>query len=87
MDHQTTILVGTTKGLFLLHSDGAREAWEVTGPLCDGWAINHATDDAATGTIWAGGGGEWSGAGVWRSEDGGASWTVSKLADGRMDPK
>lgn len=85
MDHQTTILVGTTKGLFILHSDGAREAWEVTGPLFDGWAINHATDDAATGTIWAGGGGEWSGAGVWRSEDGGASWAVSKLADGTID--
>ena len=41
--------------------------------------------DAETGTIWAGGGGDWSGAGIWRSDDGGDSWTVAKLCSGQMD--
>ncbi|MBY6162215.1 glycoside hydrolase [Mameliella alba] len=80
-----TVLVGTTKGLFLLQSDAARQDWTVKGPLCDGWGINHAIGDPRTGTLWAGGGGEWSGAGVWRSTDGGETWQLAKLADGTVD--
>ncbi len=80
-----TLLVGTTKGAFLLSGDAARHGWTVRGPLCDGWPINHVIGDAATGRIWAAGGGEWHGAGVWRSEDGGQNWTLSKLADGQFD--
>ena len=41
--------------------------------------------DRATGTIWAGGGGDWHGAGVWRTEDGGESWQVTRLTKGTMD--
>ena len=41
--------------------------------------------DPETGTLWAGGGGEWHGAGIWRSEDGGASWKVTRLTKGKMD--
>jgi photosystem II stability/assembly factor-like uncharacterized protein len=41
--------------------------------------------DPETGTLWAGGGGDWHGAGVWRSEDGGATWKVSRLTKGTMD--
>ena len=41
--------------------------------------------DPESGTIWAGGGGEWHGAGIWRSDDGGASWKVTRLTKGKMD--
>ncbi|MDD9729246.1 exo-alpha-sialidase [Mameliella sp. AT18] len=85
MSQAITVLVGTSKGLFLLQSDAARTDWSVKGPLCDGWGINHAIGDPETGTLWAGGGGEWSGAGVWRSVDGGDSWELVKLADGTVD--
>lgn len=84
MADRITLLVGTTKGLFRITTDD-RARWEVTGPACDGWPINHATGDAGTGALWAAGGGEWHGAGVWRSADGGESWTLTKLADGQMD--
>lgn len=80
-----TLLVGTTKGLFLLDGGEGRTGWTVSGPHCDLWTINHAVGDPETGTIWAGGGDDWNGAGVWRSEDGGASWEVSMLALGQRE--
>ncbi|MGR3582605.1 MAG: WD40/YVTN/BNR-like repeat-containing protein, partial [Pseudooceanicola nanhaiensis] len=77
------LLVGTTKGLFIVEGDPGRESWKVKGPHCDGWPINHAI---GTGdSLWAGGGGEWSGAGVWRSTDGGESWELTRLTRGSMD--
>ena len=79
-----SLLVGTTKGLFLVTSED-RSDWSVDGPHCDLWPINHAIGDAGTGTIWAGGGSEWEGTGVWRSDDRGASWTLSKLAHGQSE--
>ena len=79
------LLVGTTKGLFLIESDADRAGWRVRGPFCDGWPVNHALGDPETGTIWAGGGGAWHGAGIWRSEDGGESWEVVRLTKGEMD--
>ena len=79
-----SLLVGTTKGLFLVTSED-RSDWSVDGPHCDLWPINHAIGDASTGTIWAGGGSEWEGTGVWRSDDRGASWTLSKLAHGQSE--
>ncbi|MBS0125180.1 sialidase family protein [Thetidibacter halocola] len=82
MTSGVTVLAGTTKGLFLIRS-GDRATWRVTGPLCDGWAINHAI--GAGDALWAAGGGEWTGAGVWRSSDGGDTWTLSKLSDGTID--
>ncbi|MCB2137635.1 MAG: exo-alpha-sialidase [Rhodobacteraceae bacterium] len=83
MTRKVTLLVGTTKGLFLI--DEADGGWAVSGPHCGGWPINHAVGDPDTGTIWAGGGGEWHGAGVWRSEDGGQTWSLAKLTKGQMD--
>ncbi|GGL52561.1 exo-alpha-sialidase [Wenxinia marina] len=80
----TTLMIGTTKGLFLLDSDD-RETWSVRGPLCDGWPINHAAGDPETGHMWAGGGGEWSGAGIFRSTDNGETWQLAKLTKGTMD--
>lgn len=85
MARAITVLVGTTKGAFLLRSAGDGQEWRLTGPFCDGWSINHVVGDPQTGTIWAAGGGDWQGAGVWRSEDGGESWTLSLLANGKMD--
>ncbi|MFN3953996.1 MAG: WD40/YVTN/BNR-like repeat-containing protein [Pararhodobacter sp.] len=77
------ILVGTTKGAFLIGETDA--GWEVTGPHCDGWPINHVIGDPQTGTLWAGGGGDWHGAGIWRSLDGGQSWALTRLTKGSMD--
>jgi hypothetical protein len=69
----TELLVGTTKGLFILTEGGGR--WRVSGPFCDGWPINHAITDA-TGAIVAAGGSGWHGPGVWRRDAG--EWTLSK---------
>ena len=77
----TTILLGTTKGAFL--ATGGGDDWRVKGPLCNGWPINHVIADA--GILWAGGGGEWYGAGVWRSDDGGETWEVSRITKGTID--
>ena len=82
---RVTILVGTTKGVFLLDGTADRTAWSVRGPFCDGWPINHVIGDPASGMIWAAGGGDWSGAGVWRSADGGESWVLSQLSNGEWD--
>ncbi len=79
------LLVGTTKGAFVLDGDTDRASWTVRGPFCDGWPINHVVADHSTGTIWAGGGGDWSGAGVWRSRDGGHRWELRQLTTGQMD--
>jgi hypothetical protein len=85
MARDVTLLVGTTKGLFLIAGGSDQGGWTVSGPHCDGWPINHAIGDPATRTIWAGGGGEWHGAGIWRSGDGGQSWALAKLTKGQMD--
>ena len=82
---RTTLLVGTSKGAFLISGGNDRSGWGIRGPYCDGWPINHMIGDPETGTIWAGGGGDWHGAGVWRSEDGGATWKVTRLTKGTMD--
>lgn len=82
---QLTILAGTTKGAFLISGGDDRSGWTVDGPFCDGWPINHVVGDPETGTIWAGGGGEWNGAGVWRSPDGGESWELARLTKGAVD--
>lgn len=80
-----TVLVGTTKGVFLIDGEEDRSSWTLRGPFCDLWPINHVIGDPETGRIWAGGGGDWTGAGIWRSLDGGQSWSLAKLADGQQD--
>lgn len=77
------LLLGTTKGAFVLTGDPGRKAWAVSGPHCDGWPINHVI--GAGDMLWAAGGGDWHGAGVWRSGDGGESWELSLLSNGQMD--
>lgn len=80
-----TLLIGTTKGAFLLRGDARRADWTPDGPHCRGWPINHAVGDPRTGTIWAGGGGAFFGAGVWRSDDGGGTWDLTRLSRGELD--
>ncbi|PVH27839.1 WD40/YVTN/BNR-like repeat-containing protein [Pararhodobacter oceanensis] len=85
MSERISVLIGTTKGVFILRSDAARRDWALSGPLCEGWPCNHVIGDPATGDIWAAAGGEWNGSGVWRSTDGGATWELSLLANGEID--
>jgi len=77
MSEPLQLLLGTTKGAFILTSDD-RQDWAVAGPFCDGWPINHVIGDPASGRIWAAGGSDWHGPGVWRSDDRGQSWTLSQ---------
>lgn len=80
-----SLLAGTTKGAFIISGGNDRDGWAIKGPFCDGWPVNHFIGDPATGTLWAGGGGDWHGAGIWRSGDGGETWDVGKLTKGTMD--
>ena len=84
-DQPTRVLIGTTKGAFVATADADRGTWQISGPHCGGWPINHFASDPDRGVIWAGGGGSWSGAGVWRSTDAGATWEVTQLTTGDMD--
>lgn len=71
------LLIGTKKGAFIFESDDDRRTWDMRGPFCETWPINHVVGDPATATIWAGGGNEWFGPAVWRSGDLGESWSHS----------
>lgn len=77
-----TVLLGTTKGAFILRGseDGS---FTVSGPHCDGWPINHVISEGDH--LWAARGGDWFGAGVWHSADGGATWALTRLSSGQMD--
>ncbi len=77
MSQRTALLVGTRKGLFVLDGDSSRDEGEVRGPLCDGWPIHDAIIDPVSGAIFAGGGSNWYGPAVWRSDDLGKTWTHS----------
>jgi hypothetical protein len=57
----------------------------VSGPNCDGWPVNHVIGDNRSGKLWAGGGGDWFGAAIWHSRDGGATWAQTRLTRGQMD--
>jgi photosystem II stability/assembly factor-like uncharacterized protein len=77
MPRRIHVLVGTKKGAFLLTSDTARGSWNLTGPYCETWPVNHVVADPTTGAIYAGGGNEWFGPAVWKSTDLGATWSHS----------
>ena len=77
MANKVLLLLGTKKGAFIAESDDARASWELRGPYCETWPINHVIADPGTGAIYAGGGNAWFGPAVWKSPDFGASWTHS----------
>ncbi|WP_224405528.1 sialidase family protein [Afifella sp. IM 167] len=60
-----------------MESDASRETFDLRGPFCEAWPINHVVGDPATGVIYAAGGHPWVGTDVWRSPDLGKSWTRS----------
>ena len=80
-----TLMIGTTKGAFLMSSDRARRDWHLTGPHCDGETINHFASDPKRGIIWAASGSKWGGPGVWASRDGGESWSHAHLGHGERE--
>lgn len=83
------LLIGTPKGAFILEADATRSAWDLRGPLCDGWPIHDAIVDQATGALYAAGGSNWYGPAVWRSDDMGRTWSHSSegLTYGDDGPK
>ena len=89
MTDRVALLVGTRKGLFVLDGDGGRRDWTVRGPLCDGWPIHDAIIDPKSGALYAGGGSNWYGPAVWRSDDLGETWSHSSegLTYGDDGPK
>ncbi len=89
MTERLLVLLGTKKGAFILDGRPDRRAWNLRGPLCDGWPIHHLNTDPESGTLYAAGGNEWYGPAVWKSADVGATWTHSSagLAYGDGGPK
>ena len=77
MAQRILLLVGTKKGAFTFTSDTGRRSWDLRGPFCEAWPINHVIADAGSGTIYAGGGNEWFGPAVWKTTDLGSTWTHS----------
>jgi photosystem II stability/assembly factor-like uncharacterized protein len=71
------LLLGTTRGAFIVESDAERRSWTLCGPFCEAWPMNHVNADPATGTIYGGGGNQWFGPAVWKSTDLGATWSHS----------
>ncbi|MDB5570979.1 MAG: glycosyl hydrolase repeat-containing glycosyl hydrolase [Hyphomicrobiales bacterium] len=78
MSKRVYVLLGTRKGVFILESDEARRDWDLRGPYCETWPIQHAAADPRTRVIYAGGGSEWFGPAVWKSTDLGRTWSHSR---------
>jgi hypothetical protein len=70
------VLVGTTKGLFALSAEAARERWTLNGPWFRGEEIYAATLDCRAGRtrLLAGATSSHWGPSVYRSDDLGATW-------------
>jgi len=77
MAKKVLVLLGTKKGAFILESDARRRSWELRGPYCETWPLNHVIADPSNGAIYAAGGNEWFGPAVWKSPDLGKTWTHS----------
>ena len=77
MAKRVRVLVGTKKGAFILESGTGRKRWSLSGPHCQTWPIMHVVADPSDGTIYAAGGNEWFGPAVWKSRDGGKTWSHS----------
>jgi len=75
------LLVGTTKGAFILRSNGRRSRWEVGGPYFHGYSVYSMAYDGRAGQhrIWASTASYW-GTMLRSSEDFGKSWTNPQQA-------
>ena len=77
MSKRVVLLIGTKKGLFTATSTAERKTWEIEGPFCEAWPVNHAAYDPASGSILAAGLNAWYGPAIWKSTDLGKTWTHS----------
>jgi Sortilin, neurotensin receptor 3,/BNR/Asp-box repeat len=69
------VLVGTSKGAFVLTSDGRRQDWDVSGPHFGGWEVYHMKGSPADpDRVYASQSNSWSGQVIQRSDDGGQTW-------------
>ncbi len=69
------VLVGTSKGAFVLTADEGRAEWRVDGPLFGGWEVYHLVGSPADpDRLYASLSKGWFGQVVQRSDDGGRSW-------------
>jgi len=77
------LLVGTTKGAFLLSSSPARSRWQISGPHFPGHAIYALALDARAGRrrVWAAVQSMHFGAVLCTSDDFGRSWTEPQAAN------
>ena len=41
MATKVLVLLGTKKGAFILESDHERTSWQLRGPFCETWPMNH----------------------------------------------
>ena len=73
----TTMLAGTRKGLFFLHSDD-RRTWTVEDPVLEGWEVFHAMQDPRDGSLYAAANHGVYGATVQHSTDNGKTWERSE---------
>src|SRR5947208_2367570 len=72
----TTLLIGTRKGCFVLESNDSRD-WSVRGPYCENWPVYHAIYEPDTATFYAAAASGWHGAAIFRSSDLGETWALS----------
>ena len=77
MPERVLVLIGTKKGAFIAESDESRRSWQLRGPFCETWPMQHVIGDADTGTIYGAAGNEWFGPAVWKSADLGETWSHS----------
>lgn len=84
---ETTLLIGTKRGLFVARSDATRAAWRISEPRLVGREVYHAFVDPRDGTAWAATDHAVWGAHVHRSTDGGDTWEVLASAPHYEDPR
>ena len=86
-DGDVLLLVGTTKGAFILRSNSRRERWDVAGPYYHGQVINSLAYDTRNGRhrLWASTSSFW-GTFLRLSDDFGKTWTNPQEAQIKFPP-
>jgi len=82
-DGGALLLVGTTKGAFLLAASSARSSWQISGPHFPGHAVYALAFDGRSGRqrIWAAVQSMHFGSVLQSSDDFGRSWTQPEAAN------